>query len=610
VPDSTISRRFRRSIWIAVTILLLLTTLVAIPLMLTTQFANLALGHFLSDNCAHIGSANLSLTGTLILRDIVIFDSGVRVRQPLATAREIDVRFGWRDLFARRVVWIRADEVTLYARRDDHSQLSLIDLAYELLRPSTVSRASPFWIGTTEIHGRIRQEQLIPRTEAQSDLSMALQMIMSGDRARPSRHLTIAVGNSVPGREQDSVKVSPTKEQPATVNDSSFGMVADIDTQSLAEGTRLVIHRLSVAHAALTLDADTLRTFVGTLPPEIRGRIETGLENLSASGTVNLPFFVQRGQLAGSIAFSGLRMRIAGDPIMTFSVDDLAGGARVESNLQPLIGTSITIERLQAQNAKASIEVDTLRHFVMALPPEMHGRIESDLAKLSVSGAIELSSHAMRDHLASSIEFSGLHVRASGDPKMTVRVDDMTGAADIESDLPLTNNAVITIKRLHAGRADASIDGDRLHRYVPKVPALSHGSIVAGFDSLDVAGAIRPAKQNATEFAGSLALGGFGMHSSPGDQQFVLDRLTARANVELRLDRWEPAALRVRSAMTRWAEFSYSGNAIKNFEAACRADGAVLTFERIRAQIFRGEISGAPRMDLAPQALQGLDLLI
>jgi hypothetical protein len=66
----------------------------------------------------------------------------------------------------------------------------------------------------------------------------------------------------------------------------------------------------------------------------------------------------------------------------------------------------------------------------------------------------------------------------------------------------------------------------------------------------------------------------------------------------------------VHGGMTRWAEFSHSGNSIKNVEAAWHADGAMLTFDRLSAQIFGGEISGAPHVDLAAQALQGLDLRI
>jgi hypothetical protein len=240
----------------------------------------------------------------------------------------------------------------------------------------------------------------------------------------------------------------------------------------------------------------------------------------------------------------------------------------------------------------------------------MHGRIESGLAKLSASGAIDLSLPAKRGRLTGSIAFSGLHMRTAGDPKMTMRIDDLMGAVRMESGLPMTNDAVITIKRLHAGRTDASIDGDRLRRLIRKVPALPHGSFVAGFETLDVAGAIRPGKQNAMGFGGNLALRDFGMRSSPGDQQFVLDRLTTQANVALRLDRWEPAALEVRGGMTQWAEFSYGGNAIKNVESAWHADGTMLTFDRISAQIFGGEISGAPRIDLADKALQGLDLRI
>ena len=356
MPDSTISRRLRWSGWIAVTFLLLLTVLVATPFLLTTRLANLALGQFLPDNRARIGSASLSLAGKLILRDVVINDSGGRARQPLATARKIDVGFGWRDLFARRLGWIRVIDVTLYARTDGHSQLSLIDLVYGLWRPSTGFRASPIWIGTIEIHGGIRQEGLIPREGAGSDLPMALQMIMSGDRARPSRHFTVDIGNSRQRPDQDSVKPSAGANPSAAASDSPFEMVADIEIESLAEGTRVVIHRLAAAHAALTLDADTLRNFVVTLPPEMHGRIETGLENLSASGTVDVSLPAKRDHLAGSIAFSGLRVRTIGDPKMALSVDDLAGAARIESN----VGTALSLGD-RAEAAQQLVEIDAGR---------------------------------------------------------------------------------------------------------------------------------------------------------------------------------------------------------------------------------------------------------
>jgi hypothetical protein len=80
VPGSTIGRRFRWTVRIAVTALLLFIVLVATPLLLTTRLANLVLRHFVPDNRAYIGSASLSLTGTLTLHDVVIFDFGERRR--------------------------------------------------------------------------------------------------------------------------------------------------------------------------------------------------------------------------------------------------------------------------------------------------------------------------------------------------------------------------------------------------------------------------------------------------------------------------------------------------------------------------------------------------
>jgi dicarboxylate transporter DctA-like protein len=610
VPDSTISRRLRRSGWIAVALLLLLTALAAIPFILTTRLANLALGRFLPDNRARAGSARLSLTGRLILRDFVIHDSGVRAQQPLATAREIDAGFGWRELFARKLGWIRANDVTLYARTDGHAQLSLIDFAYEFSRPSSVARA-PFWIGTIEIHGRIRQEGLIPVSAAKADLPMALQMIMSGGRAAPSRHFTVVIGGPRQGREQDSVRASAGVNQALVASRSAFEMVADLETRALAGGTRVVIHRMAAAHAALALDADMLRHFVAVLPPELHGRIEGSLANFSASGAVDLAGPAKRDPLSGGIAFSGLSVRVIGDPKMAVSLDDLGGAARVESNRQPGSGTSITIERLRAQNAKASIDAGTLRHFIAALPPELHGQIEGGLANLSASGTMNLASPAKRDHFAGSVVFAGLRMRVTGDPKTTLRVDDLAGAAGIESNLPPIDETVITIKRLHAGHTDASIDTDSWRRYLLKLPTFAQGSMVAGFDALEVAGAIKSGRQNAVGFSGGLALHDFGMHASAGSQpEFALDRMTAQANVDVRLDRWEPAAFKVRGGTTRWAEFSYGGRAVNNVETAWHAEGAMLTFDRFAAQIFGGEISGTPRVDLATHAIQGFDLRI
>jgi hypothetical protein len=609
VTESTINRRLRQFGWIAAALLLLFTMLGASVLLLTTRLVNLALGQYLPDNRAHVGSSSLSLGGTFSLRNVVIYDSGGRARQPLGTVHEIDVGFAWGELFERKLGLIRVNDVTLYARSDGHSQLSLIDLAYQLWRPSTVSGSSPFWIDTIKIHGRIRQEGLVPISSAKSDLPVALQITTFGERAAPSRHLTVAIGSPHQSHEQDTVKTPAGGESPNASGDSPFEMLADVETQSLTEGTSVLIHRLAAANAKITFDADTLRQYVAAFPTELHGQIETGLANLSTSGTVDLALSTKHDHLVGDMAFSGLSIRFTGDPKMTLNFADLSGAARVESDA--VTGTLITIERLQAQNAKASSETDVLRRFVATLPPELHGRIETGLVNFSTSSALELGFPAKPDHLAGHINFSGLEMCLAGDPNISLSVKDLAGAATIASDLPLMKETLITITQLHTGHSDATVNVDIWRQYARKLPNFPHGSIHADFGALDIAGTIKSGKRNAMSFSGVVTLHDFDVHSSASSQsEFALDRLVTQANVDTRLDRWEPAAFSVHDGTTRWAKLSYGGRVVDDMEAAWHADGAILTFDRIAAKLFGGMISGAPRWDLAAGAIQGFDLKI
>ena|SRR2546430_14469393 len=50
-----------------------------------------------------VGSAVLSLSGTLVLHDIVLHDTGELAQQPLVTAREVDAAFGWAELLSPRI---------------------------------------------------------------------------------------------------------------------------------------------------------------------------------------------------------------------------------------------------------------------------------------------------------------------------------------------------------------------------------------------------------------------------------------------------------------------------------------------------------------------------
>jgi hypothetical protein len=106
-----------------------------------------------------VGSAVLSLSGTLVLHDIVLHDTGELAQQPLVTAREVDAAFGWAGLLSRRMRRIQANGVTVHARPNGPSQLSLLDLFPQKSQsglPAEANRGTlPIWIDTLHVQGVI-----------------------------------------------------------------------------------------------------------------------------------------------------------------------------------------------------------------------------------------------------------------------------------------------------------------------------------------------------------------------------------------------------------------------------------------------------------------------
>jgi hypothetical protein len=100
VTDKLAKRRQRR-LEAAAVFLLVLAAILAAPFLLTTRLVNLALEQVFPANRPSVGSATLSLSGTLVLRDLLLHDIGPLARQPLVMAREIDAAFGWRELLSR-----------------------------------------------------------------------------------------------------------------------------------------------------------------------------------------------------------------------------------------------------------------------------------------------------------------------------------------------------------------------------------------------------------------------------------------------------------------------------------------------------------------------------
>jgi hypothetical protein len=387
-------------------------------------------------------------------------------RQPLVMAREIDAAFGWRELLSRQIRQIRAENVMVYVRSNGPSQLSLLDLLFELSKPRSSAASNrgrqPLWVGTLDVQGVVHLEAIRRFATANSDLPMRLQMSMSGARVDPSRHFLVVIGEVRQMTEEIPEKPRVTAIEPAPQVDVAFGLRADVETQPAAGGTRVIVHRLAASQADITIEADSLRQFVAALPREVQGSIETSVTNLWASGELDPPGPANSKQLSGKLVFAGLRMRLPGSSRMMVRLDDLTGAAKIDTPLPPGPGTAVTIERLQARDAKASIEADTLRHYVVTLPADLQGRIETSLGNLSASGKLNLQQSTNRDHLAGSLAFSGLQVRITGSPQMMLNIDDLEGAASIDTNLPPEIEAAITINRVQVKNTNARSEERRV----------------------------------------------------------------------------------------------------------------------------------------------------
>jgi hypothetical protein len=614
VTDKLAKRR-QRGLGVAAAFLLLLAAILAAPFLLTTRLVNLVLEQVFPANRPSVGSATLSLSGTLVLRDLLLHDTGPLARQPLVMAREIDAAFGWRELLSRQIRQIRAENVMVYVRSNGPSQLSLLDLLFELSKPrsSTVSNrgSQPLWVGTLDVQGVVHLEAIRRFAPANSDLPMRLQMSMSGARVEPSRHFLVVIGELRQTTEEIPEKPRATAIEPASQADVAFGLRADVETQPAAGGTRVVMHRLAASQADITIEADCLRQFVAALPREVQGSIETSVANLWASGELDPQGLANGKQLSGKLVFAGLRMRLPHSSRMMVRLDDLKGAAKIDTPLPPGPGTAITIERLQARDAKASIEADTVRHYVVTLPPELQGRIETSLGNLSASGKLARQQPANHDHLAGSLAFSRLRVHITGSPQMMLSVDDLEGAASIDTNVPPETETAITIKRVQVRNTNASIEADILRRYAKKLPASLHGRIEANLEVLDASGLIGSGVKHPTSFRGNIRLQNLSSHLPAGAKNaFSVDRLTAAASVDSRLDRWEPAALNVHDGVTRWSGLTYGDNAVNNFDASWRIESQMLTVDRLAAQIFDGHISGSPQWDLVTRAMRRCDFQI
>ena len=281
MSDTPEKRRLRGLRWVAALSVLLLTALLVAPFLLTTQLVRLALWQVFPANSPSVGSAALSPSGTLVLHDLVLRDTGAFAQQPLVTVREVAAAFGWAALLSRQIHRLHAEDVTVYARSNGPSPLSLLALFFARSQagpPAESTRSTlPLWIDTLSVQGMIHLEPVSGFGRAKADWPLALHMTMSGDRMDPSWQFRLAIGEAqqLPEKIPEQPSVAASESAPST--DAAFGLRVEVEIQPAAGGTRVVVHRLATRQATFTIEADTLRQYIAKLPPELQGRIEAPL---------------------------------------------------------------------------------------------------------------------------------------------------------------------------------------------------------------------------------------------------------------------------------------------------------------------------------------------
>jgi len=432
VGNESVKGRLRGVGWLAAVLLVLSTATLLAPFVLTTQLVRLVLGQVFPTNSPGVGSATLSLSGRLVMHDLVLHDTGALAQQPLVTAREVEAAFGWAEVLSRRIRRIHAADVTVYARSNGPSPLSLLNLLLgppQEPNPGTV----PLRIDALDIRGNSHLDGV-------PEWPLRLRMTTSGDRLYPARRFRAVMGDTrqLPGSSADATDSAAT-------SDAAFGLRADVETQPAAGGTRVVLHRLAARQAAFTIDADMLREYVPELPPELEGRIETGVRNLWASGELDRQGPANGQRLAGSLAFAGLRVRVPGGSRVTSSLDDLAVAARIDTPVPPGPGTTITIERLRASGMKVSIDAEALRPYATSLPAAVHGRINADLAALEMAGRMGAGTGEAIG-FGGTIRLRDLSVRAPAEGEHALVLDRLMAAGSVESPLDRWAPAAVVVR--------------------------------------------------------------------------------------------------------------------------------------------------------------------
>ena len=588
---------------LAAAILALIGLIAAAPLLFASQLARLTLSHLFPRNRPTLGSASISPSGALIMHELQLHDLGAFADRPLVAIHELRADFRWSDLLSRRIRQIRVNHMTVYARTNDAAQLSLLDLLVGNFATAGSNRSvAPVWIDTLDVTGTIHREAIAGFSEdGTADWPLLLSMTMSGDRRYPARQINLRIGDLAA-----AANVAAVNHQTA---DTTFGVRAEVETHPTADGTHLIFHRVAARNTALVFDADMMRKLAANFPREFEGRIEAGLADLSATGELNLPIHGS-GKLTGSVSFAGVRLRAPGKSQMMLSLDDLTGSVKVDSPLPPGTATSINVVGLEAKHSRLSVDADALRRYVTNLPPEISGRVEVSIGKLTTSGELSPRGSAREQRFAASLTISGARVHVPGVSQSLLDIGDLSGGAKVDTPLPLGKRTAITIDGLKARNVIAALDSDAARKYMSKLPSDLRGPVNANLEEFDLAGSAgSPDEAAGVRGIWNVRLQNLNAKSpTTGAHAFSLDGLSATGIVETPLAHWTPASAKVRGAVTKFAAFTYGKNSISNFDATWHDDGRMIACERCALEIFGGGVSGSPAFDLVSHEMPNCDL--
>jgi hypothetical protein len=415
-------RRHRAILWASAALALILAAVALAPFILTTQIARLALARVLSANNPDLGSVSLSPSGRVVVRGLVLHDTGALAAEPLVAAREIDAEFTWGDLFRRRIRRVRVVGAQIHARSNASTQLSLANL----LGPTTAPAQArpPFWIGDLDVEGRVNCEPIAGIAASGCDWPMWIQLTTSNEPAKPARQLHLALGD-------------PTRL-------AAFSLSADVETQPAGATNRLTLHRLLARHVSIRVDAGALRRLVAKLPAEISGRIGVSVADLSATGTANLDAPASEARIAGIVSFDGVQLQVPGKSTTILGVEYVSGAAKFDTPLSPGPSTAISVDRLVARKISASLDAATLRRYGAKLPIDLDARVETTLGELDISGGVDAHGRPT-PHLNGNIHLGDLTVHSpnGGQHGLAIEHFDLSGIVDAPLNMsPITELSV------------------------------------------------------------------------------------------------------------------------------------------------------------------------